>query len=212
MKKTPIPSHVKGRVWDLPRFDAVPGDWVREIVDLGHDRVVSRISGSEFRIWSAENGREVVGAHGDFLAFSRNDTEAGVPWPFTVILDEDRQIKSDVHGILVLSRNNGAPLARFEGHELIPTGARPIRGGAAVVSWAFHDALLVWDATGATLARFSLHKDTVFGALETDDGRIVSWSRDGTFWVDTKSRTPEGIRLTIRNYLVGMTGFEPATP
>jgi WD40 repeat protein len=172
------------RVWDFPRYDVAPGDWVRDIVDLGNHRILSRMSGSKFQAWSAETGREEVEADDHWPVLADRGHRANIPWPFTVILDDNRQIKSDTKGISVVSRSNGALLARFEGHELIPTGALPIRSGAAVVSWAFHDALHVWDtATGASLFSFSLHQDTVFGALESTDGRIVSWSRDGSCWV-----------------------------
>jgi WD40 repeat protein len=179
------------RVWDLPRYDVAPGDWVREILDLGNGRILSRMSGSELQVWSAETGREEVDENHDWPVVIRGQ-KANMPWPFTVVLDDGRQIKSDVKGISVVSRRDGALLARFDGHELIPTGAVPIRRGAAIVSWAFHDALRVWDAaSGTALSSFSLHQDTVLGALETTDGRIVSWSQDGSCWVwDPQSARP----------------------
>jgi WD40 repeat protein len=173
------------RVWDLPRYDVAPGDWVREITDLGNGRVLSRMSGSKpkLQVWSAETGREEVEEDDDWPVLIRGQ-KANMQWPSTVILDDKRQIEWDIYGISVVSRSDGALLARFEGHERIPTGALPIRRGAAVVSWAFHDALRVWDtASGAPLSTFSLHHDTVLGALESADGRIVSWSRDGSCWV-----------------------------
>jgi WD40 repeat protein len=172
------------RVWDLPGYDVAPGDWVREILDLGNGRVLSRMSFSKRQVWSAETGREEVEEDLDWPVRTRGRNANMPSWDFTVILDDKRQIKSDIEGISVVSRSDGTLLARFEGHELIPTGALPIRRGAAVVSWAFHDALRVWDTTtGAPLSTFSLHQDKVLGALESADGRIVSWSQDGSCWV-----------------------------
>jgi WD40 repeat protein len=179
------------RVWDLPSYDIAPGDWVREIADLGNGRVLSRMSGSNIQVWSAQTGREELEEHDDWpLAHGK---KAKMPyWDFTVIIDDKREIKSDTKGISVVSRNDGALLARFEGHELIPSGALPIRGGAAVVSWAHHHALHIWDAaSGVPLSCFSLHQDSVLGALESADGRILSWSQDGSCWVwDPQSGRP----------------------
>jgi hypothetical protein len=96
------------RVWDLPRYDVAPGDWVRELTDLGNGRVLSRMSGSKpkLQVWSAETGREEIEEDDDCPVLIRGQ-KANMQRP-SVILDDKRQIEWDIHGISVVSRSDGS--------------------------------------------------------------------------------------------------------
>ncbi len=66
---------------------------------------------------------------------------------------------------------------------MVPNGVLPLPDLGLAASWAFSDAIRVWSVeTGEEQVEFAHHRDVVGGVLRLGDGRLVSWSADGTIW------------------------------
>jgi hypothetical protein len=174
------------RVWNHIAAIQRTEDWIRGLVDLRDGRVASHDGRHGVRIWCATKGNELScdpEPLDPIFPVEAGHPAACSPHALPPCAD-GHTIVRDIHGFSVLAAEGGRQVARYEGHALIPTGAITIHDERIVVSWAFNDAIHVWERlTGRRVSVFKMHRDWVVGAIGTIDGRVFSWSKDGSFWV-----------------------------
>ncbi len=144
--------------------------------ELTDGRIVTWDTQRVFRIWT-EDGESV----GETIDRYQHDK--------AVLGEVEEVVPLPNRGFAARLRNGEVALLAAEAKSLHPVkighgygilGVIETRNGGGFVSSGVDDLLAFWDRSAEPQLIFEGHEDCVNGALELADGRIVSWSDDGT--------------------------------
>jgi len=199
-------------------------DYVREVMILPNQCILSWSSDQALRIWnqygttlkiitgiegilSLSDGRFLTWSYDHTLCLWGLDSEPLVGFsghkdrvrgaslfPNDRILswsDDDTLRIWDLNGQCLLVKK--IPFGGIEEAFLLPNDR-------ILLAPSFGKTLQIWDVSGKCVKIMKGHKDYVRGVLPLQDGRILTWSSDGTFWLWAEDGTPIKVQKGYEGY------------